>query len=234
LTTRLEPPTNVVDEQGQRGCSPAGGRSRAHRVFMVGATGLARSCLTRGRPSGSCERPSPGSTLTRLDGSAKGRRSGRRHGPRSLGANASPRRSLCTVRGRGAMRRSAHPAHAVLFSNANPQYRQTSAAALIVSAQRGQSFVTEDGSLRIRDGLRLDDGLTDEQRQEIVQRLVRVRVVTDADETGRPRSVRAIVEYAFPGALQTVTDIREELNYTVARRVIELPVGRRRSVVGAR
>jgi hypothetical protein len=42
-----------------------------------------------------------------------------------------------------------------------------------------------------------------------------------------------VVETRQP-AVETSTGIREELNYTVARRVIELPVGRRRSVVGAR
>jgi hypothetical protein len=73
-----------------------------------------------------------------------------------------------------------------------------------------------------------------EQRQEIVRLLVRITVHTETPVEGGRKTARATVEYRFPAVVETSTDIREELNYTVARRVIELPVGRRRSVVGAR
>ncbi len=56
---------------------------------------------------------------------------------------------------------------------------------------------------------RLDAGLTDEQRQEIVRLLVKITVRTSAGENGGKKSARAVVEYAFPkttlGVLQTPT-----------------------------
>ena len=79
---------------------------------------------------------------------------------------------------------------------------------------------------------RLEAGLTDEQRQEIVRLLVKVTVRTDAGANGGRKSARAVIEYAFPkttlGVLQTSTGIRGELNYTLCRRVIELPPSRSR------
>jgi site-specific DNA recombinase len=84
---------------------------------------------------------------------------------------------------------------------------------------------------------RLDAGLTDEQRQEIVRLLVKITLRTDAAENGGKSSARAVVEYAFPktalGVLQTRTGIREELNYTIRQRIIELPPSRCRAKVAA-
>lgn len=51
---------------------------------------------------------------------------------------------------------------------------------------------------------RLDAGLTDEQRQEIVRLLVHVVIHTDPGENGKPRG-RAVVTYRFPGVVETRT-----------------------------
>jgi len=72
---------------------------------------------------------------------------------------------------------------------------------------------------------RLDAGLTDEERAEIVRLLVGIVVHTDITPDGKKRA-RAVVTYRFPGVAPTHTGIREGLNYTTLRRVIELPVGR--------
>ena len=58
----------------------------------VGARGIPPSCLTQARWSGSCARPSPGSTLTRLDGSSEGRRRRRPSRPPDARARVSTRR----------------------------------------------------------------------------------------------------------------------------------------------
>jgi hypothetical protein len=71
-----------------------------------------------------------------------------------------------------------------------------------------------DGAHELLDEVRgrLDAGLTDEQRQEIVRLLVKITVRTDASEKGGKKSARAVVEYAFPkttlGVLQTSTGTR--------------------------
>jgi site-specific DNA recombinase len=51
---------------------------------------------------------------------------------------------------------------------------------------------------------RLDTGLTDDQRQEIVQLLVHVVIHTEPSENGKPRG-RAVVTYRFPAVLETRT-----------------------------
>ncbi len=45
---------------------------------------------------------------------------------------------------------------------------------------------------------RLDAGLTDEQRQEIIGLLVRITMRTEPAEEGRKKSAKAVVEYRFP------------------------------------
>ncbi|HSW43447.1 MAG TPA: recombinase family protein [Patescibacteria group bacterium] len=52
---------------------------------------------------------------------------------------------------------------------------------------------------------RLDAGLTEEQRQEIVRLLVRVVVHTETPSTGRRKTARATVEYRFPAVVETST-----------------------------
>ncbi len=55
---------------------------------------------------------------------------------------------------------------------------------------------------------RLDAGLTDEQRQEIVRLLVRITVQTEPAAEGRRKSAMAVVEYRFPapaGVVETRT-----------------------------
>jgi site-specific DNA recombinase len=82
---------------------------------------------------------------------------------------------------------------------------------------------------------RLDEGLTDEERAEIVRLLVgRIVIHTETGPGGKKRA-RAVVEYRFPaqGQLCVVSTNkvkREGLNYTcrIVRRVIDLPSGRRR------
>lgn len=53
---------------------------------------------------------------------------------------------------------------------------------------------------------RLDAGLTDDQRHEIVRLLVRIVVHTELPAEGRRKSARAVVEYRFPGVVETNTD----------------------------
>jgi site-specific DNA recombinase len=78
---------------------------------------------------------------------------------------------------------------------------------------------------------RLDAGLTDEQRQEIVRLLVRMTVHTETAVEGGRKTARATVEYRFPAVVETRTGIREELNYIIRQRVIELPPRRYRAKV---
>ncbi len=53
---------------------------------------------------------------------------------------------------------------------------------------------------------RLDAGLTDVQRQEVIRLLVRIVVHTELPAEGRKKSARAVVEYRFPGVVETRTD----------------------------
>jgi site-specific DNA recombinase len=135
-----------------------------------------------------------------------------------------------------------HQAGLGKFSDADVDAELTAIAAEQVAAERRM------GALRPADELvapetvdllgqlrrHLDAGLSDAERQEIVRHLVRIVVHPGEPTPGGRTRPRVVVEYRFPGVVETRTGIREELNYTVARRVIELPVGRRRSVVGAR
>jgi hypothetical protein len=73
---------------------------------------------------------------------------------------------------------------------------------------------------------RLDAGLSDEQRAEIVRLLASVVVHTDVTTAGRKTS-RALVTYRFPCVVNFFTATGSYVNYTTVRRVIELPVGRR-------
>ena len=79
-----------------------------------------------------------------------------------------------------------------------------------LDAQQGPE--PSEGALSLLDELRgrLDVGLTDEQRQEIVRLLVKITVHTEPQTEGRTRSPRAVIEYRFPrfelGVLQTHTD----------------------------
>jgi hypothetical protein len=60
---------------------------------------------------------------------------------------------------------------------------------------------------------------------------VGIVVHTSVGDDGR-KSAKALVTYRFPCVVPTCTGIREALNYTTLRRVIELPVGRQRVAVG--
>ena len=52
---------------------------------------------------------------------------------------------------------------------------------------------------------RLDAGLTEEQRQEIVRLLVRITIHTETPVEGGRKTARAIVEYRFPAVVETRT-----------------------------
>ncbi len=52
---------------------------------------------------------------------------------------------------------------------------------------------------------RLDTGLTDEQRQEIVRLLVRITIHTETPVEGGRKTARATVEYRFPAVVETST-----------------------------
>ena len=78
---------------------------------------------------------------------------------------------------------------------------------------------------------RLDAGLTDVQRQEIVRLLVGIAIHTTVGDDGK-KSARAVVTYRFPvplAGVSTCTATPASHNYTTVRRVIELPVGRQKS-----
>ena len=68
---------------------------------------------------------------------------------------------------------------------------------------------------------RLDEGLRDEERQEIVRLLVRRITVQTELRDGR-KHASAVVEYRFPSVVSTCRGTREGQNYTVARRVLQL------------
>jgi site-specific DNA recombinase len=78
---------------------------------------------------------------------------------------------------------------------------------------------------------RLDAGLTDAQRQEIVRLLASVVVHTTIGEHGK-KTAKALVTYRFPSVVNTFTGTGSHVNYTTLRRVIELPVGRQKVAVG--
>ena len=74
-----------------------------------------------------------------------------------------------------------------------------------------QALAIAGGARELLDGVRgrLDAGLTDDQRQEIVRLLVKITVRTDSGENVGKKSARAVIEYSFPkttlGVLQTST-----------------------------
>jgi hypothetical protein len=77
---------------------------------------------------------------------------------------------------------------------------------------------------------RLDEGLSEQERAELVQLLVRVTVNTEITEDGH-KSLSLAITYRFPrpgmtGTVSTRTRTDSYVNYTTVRRVIELPVGR--------
>jgi site-specific DNA recombinase len=73
---------------------------------------------------------------------------------------------------------------------------------------------------------RLDAGLSIEQRQEIVRLLVaKIVIHTELLPDGK-KTVRAVAEYRIPGVVPTRTGTGAGQNYTLARRIIELPIGR--------
>ena len=77
---------------------------------------------------------------------------------------------------------------------------------------------------------RLDPGLTDEQRQEILRLLVGVVIHTEVAD-GK-KSAKAVVTYRLPCVVPTCTVTGSWVNYTTVRRVIELRVGRQKVAVG--
>ena len=72
---------------------------------------------------------------------------------------------------------------------------------------------------------RLDDGLDDTQKQEVVRLLVkRITVHTAVEPEGKV--VRVLIEYRFPAVVNDFTDIRGELNYNTVSRTLEIAAGR--------
>jgi hypothetical protein len=68
---------------------------------------------------------------------------------------------------------------------------------------------------------RLDAGLTDEQRDQIVHLLVR-RITVHTDVETKPKRSRIVVEYNFPAVGLTCTGIRAGQNYSKLQRVVQL------------
>ena len=74
---------------------------------------------------------------------------------------------------------------------------------------------------------RLESGLSDRQRQEIVRLLVgRINITTTVDEDGN-KEAKATIMYNFPALVRTHTDTRAGLDYTNVQRVVQLPPGGR-------
>jgi site-specific DNA recombinase len=74
--------------------------------------------------------------------------------------------------------------------------------ALVPAVEADEPAASRDLLAEIR--ARLDAGLSDEERQEIVRPLVRVVVHTEVGPDGR-KQARALVTYRFPGVVQTDT-----------------------------
>jgi hypothetical protein len=84
--------------------------------------------------------------------------------------------------------------------------------------------IAEDLLERLR--ANLDAGITIERRQEIIRLLVaRITVTTKVNEDGA-KDVHVAIGYRFPAVVATRTGTGAGQNYTLARRVIDLPVGR--------
>ena len=72
---------------------------------------------------------------------------------------------------------------------------------------------------------RLNEGLNDTQRQEVVRLLVkRITAHTAVEPEGKV--VRVLIEYRFPGVVNDFTGIRGELNYNTVSRTLEIAAGR--------
>lgn len=75
------------------------------------------------------------------------------------------------------------------------------------AVQPADSLAMPAAAIDLLDELRgrLDAGLTDEQRQEIVRLLVRAVVQTETPAEGRKKTARVTVEYRFPVVVETFT-----------------------------
>ena len=72
---------------------------------------------------------------------------------------------------------------------------------------------------------RLDAGLDDALRQEVVRMLVKqITVHTEVEPEGKKAKV--LIEYRFPAVVNTSTGIRGELNYNTVSRTLEIAAGR--------
>ena len=80
-------------------------------------------------------------------------------------------------------------------------------------------LVDEDLLAEIR--RRLDDGLDDKQRQEIVSLLAEIVMHTEMDEEGH-KALKAVVTYKFPVVGDACTDTRAGINYNKLQRVVQL------------
>ena len=72
---------------------------------------------------------------------------------------------------------------------------------------------------------KLDNGLDDIQRQEVVRLLVKkITVYTEVEPEGK--KARVLIEYRFPAVVNTSTGIRAGINYNTVTRTIEMAAGR--------
>jgi len=84
-----------------------------------------------------------------------------------------------------------------------------------------------DADLLVQLRARLDAGLSDQERQEIVGLLVgRITITTTVNDDGS-KDAGAVIGYRFPTVLTTRTGTRASLEYTHAERVLQLPPGGR-------
>ena len=65
---------------------------------------------------------------------------------------------------------------------------------------------------------RLDEGLDDIQRQEVVRLLVK-QITVHTALTADGKKAKVLIEYRFPAVVNTSTDIRGDINYNVSRTI---------------
>jgi site-specific DNA recombinase len=77
----------------------------------------------------------------------------------------------------------------------------------VAAPEPAESLVVPEAAIDLLDELRarLDAGLTNEERQEIVRLLVRVVVQTETAAERRKKTARVLVEYRFPGVVEAFT-----------------------------
>ena len=78
---------------------------------------------------------------------------------------------------------------------------------------------------------RLETGLSEVQRQEIVQLLVK-QITVHTEESPEGKRARVVISYRFPCLVNDHTDTRVGFNYTPVSRIWNVPAATRKAVDG--